>query len=211
MPSSCHPKSTTKSIPYSLSLRIVRICIKEENRDKRLAELKELFLARKYPENLVERSIEKPRKFPRNVALLKVKKKITESRPIFITKYDPRIPALEPIISKHFRAMKAQDKYLNRCFSKNPLIGFRRQAKIKDILIKLKTPPPPKPYPERTKKGMTNCGKQCTACPFIKYGKDIKKGENKNWIITMNMTYESYNIVCMLECQKDRYIYISAH
>ena len=32
---SCHPKSTTVNIPYSLSLRIVRICTKEENSDKR--------------------------------------------------------------------------------------------------------------------------------------------------------------------------------
>ena len=94
LPSSCHPKSTTKSIPYSLSLRIVRICIKEENRDKRLSELKELLLARKYPENLVDGSIEKARKIPRKIALLKVKRKITKNRPVFITKYDPRIPAL---------------------------------------------------------------------------------------------------------------------
>ena len=28
LPSSCHPKSTTTLIPYSLSLRIVRICSK---------------------------------------------------------------------------------------------------------------------------------------------------------------------------------------
>ena len=121
LPSSCHPKSTTKSIHYSLSSRIVRICTKEENRDKRLDELKELLLVRKCSENLVDRSTEKARKIPRKVALLKVKNTITENRPIFITKYDPRILALQPIISKHFRAMKAQDKYLNRCFSQNPI------------------------------------------------------------------------------------------
>ena len=116
-----------------------------------MAELKELLLARKYPENLVDRSIEKPRKIPRKIALLKVKKKITENHSIFLTKYDPRIPALQPIISKHFMAMTDQDKYLKRCFSQNPLIGFRRHANIKDILIKSKIPPPPKPYPERIK------------------------------------------------------------
>ena len=76
--------------------------------------------------------------------------------------------------------MKAQEKYVNRGFSQNPLNGLRRQANIKDILIKSKIPPPTKPYPERTKKGMTHWGKQFTACPFIKYGKDIKIGENKN-------------------------------
>ena len=47
LPSSCHPKSTTQAIPYSLSLRIVRICTKKENRYSRLKELKELLLARK--------------------------------------------------------------------------------------------------------------------------------------------------------------------
>ena len=43
LPSSCHPKSTTQAIPYSLSLRIVRICTKPESRDLRRAELKDLY------------------------------------------------------------------------------------------------------------------------------------------------------------------------
>ena len=59
LPSSCHPKTTTKTIPFSLSLRIVRICSTPANRDKRLTELKELLLARKYPESLIDRIIEK--------------------------------------------------------------------------------------------------------------------------------------------------------
>ena len=33
LPSSCHSKTVTTSIPYSLSLRIVRICIDPRNRD----------------------------------------------------------------------------------------------------------------------------------------------------------------------------------
>ena len=68
LPSSCHPKSTSQAIPYSLSLRTVRICTKKVNRDKRLAELKELLLARNYPEGLIYRSIDKARKIPRKVA-----------------------------------------------------------------------------------------------------------------------------------------------
>ena len=36
LPSSCHPKTTTQAIPYSLSLRIFRICTKPEQRDERL-------------------------------------------------------------------------------------------------------------------------------------------------------------------------------
>ena len=38
--SSCHPVGCTKNIPYSLGLRIVRICTNPTTRDTRLEELK---------------------------------------------------------------------------------------------------------------------------------------------------------------------------
>ena len=147
LPANCHPKTTTKSIPFSLSLRIIRICSKPENRDKRLTELKELLTARNYPESLIDRSIEKAKKIPRKVALMKVEeKKTTENRPIFITKYDPRMPVLQPILAKHWRAMKIQDKYLSECIIKPPMTAFRMQANLRNYLIKSKLPPPPRPY-----------------------------------------------------------------
>ena len=42
LPSSCHPKQTTRAIPKYLGLRIVRICSDPKNRDLRLKELKSL-------------------------------------------------------------------------------------------------------------------------------------------------------------------------
>ena len=208
LPSSCHPKATTKSIPFSLSLRIVRICIKPENRDQRLKELKELLLARNYPESLVDRGIEKAVKIPRKVALLKVKRKEAESRPIFAVKFDPRLPSIQPIVSRHWRAMKSQDKYLGECFAEPPLIAFRRQSNIRDFLIKSKIPPPQRPYPDRTKKGMTNCGKGCPTCPYIQYGKEVKIDNNSTWKINKRMSCETYNVIYLLACQKCRKQYI---
>ena len=75
LPSSCHPKTTTLAIPYSLSLRIIRICTKIENRDKRLAELRDLLIARDYPESLVTRAIERAKKIPRKIALMKIRRR----------------------------------------------------------------------------------------------------------------------------------------
>ena len=75
LPSSCHPKATSKAIPYSLALRIIRICTKRDQRDIRLKDLKELLLARKYPENLIDRAIAtKAVKIPRKVAQLRIRK-----------------------------------------------------------------------------------------------------------------------------------------
>ena len=56
LPTSCHPMNCTKNIPYSLSLRIVRICTKEDKRYQRLGELKELLLDRNYSPALVDRA-----------------------------------------------------------------------------------------------------------------------------------------------------------
>ena len=182
-PSSCHPKTTTKAIPFSLSLRIVRICSKPEDRDKRLAELKELLLARNYPETLIDRSIEKARKIPRKFALLKVQKKSSETGPVFILQYDPRLPSIQQIVAKHWRSMKSQDKYLSDCFSKPMLTAYRRQPNLRNILIKSRIPPPPNPYPKRDLKGMKKCGLVCTACPYIIDGKSVKIDGRNSWKI----------------------------
>ena len=95
------------------------------------------------------------------------KKKANERRPVFATKFDPRIPALQPIIAKHWRSMIGQDKHLKECFEQPPLTAFRRQTNLRDLLIKSKVPPPTKPYPQRNIRGMTRCAKSCTACPYI--------------------------------------------
>ena len=42
--SSCHPNQTTLNIPFSLALRIVRICSVEEQREQRFLELKYFFI-----------------------------------------------------------------------------------------------------------------------------------------------------------------------
>ena len=49
LPSSCHLKQTTANIPFSLCLRILRICTNPVTREKRMSELKLRLLLRDYP------------------------------------------------------------------------------------------------------------------------------------------------------------------
>ena len=202
LPSSCHPKSTSAAIPYSLALRIVRICTSQEKRDLRLKDLKELLLARNYPENLIDSSINKAKKIPRKVALFKVRKKVDQKRPVFSIKYDPRMPSIQNIQAKHWRAMVAQNKYLSEVFQKPPLVAFRRQRNLQDILIKSKIPPPIQRYPGREIKGMAKCGKSCSACPYIKTGKEIKINEKETWIINRKVNCDTFNCVYLIHCDK---------
>ena len=53
LPSSCHVKQTTTAIPYSLGLRIVRICRDPINREKQFKNLKNQLLERGYPEQVI--------------------------------------------------------------------------------------------------------------------------------------------------------------
>jgi hypothetical protein len=136
----CHAAGVTASIPYSLSLRIVRICPQTKNRDLRLQELKNVLLQRKYPEQLIDRGINKARKIPRRVALLKVRKKKEQIRPVFAVRYDPRLPSIQKIEMKHWRSMTHQNKYLSEVFKQPPLTAYRRQKNLRDLLIKSKSP-----------------------------------------------------------------------
>ena len=57
--SSCHLAHVTTNIPYSLSLRIVRICSLPKERDRRLIELKNMLLERDYKPRIIDAAIEK--------------------------------------------------------------------------------------------------------------------------------------------------------
>ena len=59
LPSSCHPRHCTSSIPYSQALRLRRICSTNEDFQKRIRELMAHLMARGYGEDCVDRQIER--------------------------------------------------------------------------------------------------------------------------------------------------------
>ena len=86
-------------------------------------------------------------------------------------------------------------------FSQPPLTAFRRQKNLKDLLIRAKVPE--KGRPEREQKGMTKCGKACPSYPYIKKGNKIRIKEDSYWFINRKVNCQSYNVVYMLECDKN--------
>ena len=202
LPESCHANQTHRSIPFSLGLRIVRICKKPENRDKRFQELRQLLLNRGYQKHVIDQALVKAGQVPRNRALLKRPKKETSKRPIFALKYDPRLPPIQNIQAKHWRSMKSSDQYLASVFPEPPLTAFRRQNNLRNMLIRAKIPDKPRAYPERKIKGMFNCAKSCLACPYIKVSKSVKINKDKKWIFNRKLSCENSNVIYMIECQK---------
>ena len=202
LPSSNHPKGTVKSIPFSQALRIIRICTNPTKRDIKLEQLKMSLLERNYPIQTIENAIEKAKKVPRSRAIQMSKKKEKEKRPVFALDWDPRLPCIQQIQAKHHRSMVSQDQYLAQVFPKPPLTAFRRENNLRSLLIRSKVPIKPKLHQERKIKGMKKCGKQCPTCPFILEEKSVKISEKEKWTLNNKYTCESYNLIYMIECEK---------
>ena len=129
--SSCHPAHVTENIPFSLALRIVRICSHSEARERRFSELKSLLLERDYRPGCVDAAIKKARNITRTEALKRVVRSKTTHRSVFAITYDPRLPSISKIVQKHWRSMK-QDPYLAEVFPLPPLVAYKRQPNIRD-------------------------------------------------------------------------------
>ena len=57
LPTSCHPTHIFNNIPYSLGLRLVRICSLPELLVQRMSELRTMLLSRKYNKNVLSHSL----------------------------------------------------------------------------------------------------------------------------------------------------------
>ena len=201
LPSSCHPMSCTKSIPYSLATRINRICSERETRDRRFEELKLMLLERHYDIDTINSAICKASKIPRLEAIKYVHREKNKNQPIFAINFDPRLPSIKDIQIKHWRSMISQDQYLREVFPQPPLTAFKRPKNLRDLLINAKIPTLTKQRPERKIKGMKKCNNLCSACPFVDERKIIHES-NFNWTISKKVDCNTSNVIYMIICTK---------
>lgn len=99
--------------------------------------------------------------------------------------------------------MTFQDQYMGEVFPQPPLTAFKRQKNLRDILVRAKVPEPQRKHEQRTLRGMSKCGSNCTACPYIKTGNKVKVTKNKYWNINRHVNCQSFNVVYLIECNKD--------
>ena len=111
---------------------------------------------------MVNTAIAKARAIPRVKALEYVVKSSVIKRPVFVVSWDPRLPSIDAIQRKHWRAMINLDPYLKEAFPEPPLLAYKRQKNIKDLVIKSKVPKINLSKSKRNQNGM----KKCLKCPF---------------------------------------------
>ena len=89
-----------------------------------------------YREQLLDNSIGKAKRVPRKSALKKLKIQNPTKRPVFLVKYDPRLPSVSSLQDKHWRSMVSRNKYLAEVFASSPLTAYRKQPNLRIYLVR---------------------------------------------------------------------------
>ena len=137
LPSSFHPKHRIEHIPYSLALRIRRICSRECDFQVYANELSKKLQSRGYSIISITSAISKANAAQRKELFkFKTKPSQIDRIPFFVT-YHPDMPKTHKILEQHWPKIESSSK-LKRIFPEKPLVACRRPISLKDILVRAK-------------------------------------------------------------------------
>ena len=139
---SCHPYHQKANLPYSLALRIRRICSSTVDFKKHCKELTERLRQRGYKLGLIKNGLRKAAALSRESLLHNEHQPQTrqsENRTIFSTTYNPRLPHLHHKLKELQPILHASER-CKSIFPQSPLIAYRRNRNLDDLLVSRRLP-----------------------------------------------------------------------
>ena len=121
----------------------------------RFKELKQMLLDREYSPGIIDSAIAKARAIPRQQAFRRVTGQQITNRPVFVVRFDPRLPSIPNMTRKHWRSMVGQEPYLKSVFPEPPMVAYERQRNIRTAKVRDKVAPERQ---KRTPKCVKKCG-----------------------------------------------------
>jgi hypothetical protein len=158
--SSAHPKHTVKNIPYSLFLRLRKLCSTPAAFTTRCDELSRQLKLRGYHQNIITEARKKAENIPRSESLqYRAKKK--DSRVPFVITYNPGNPPLRTWLREQHEVMVRDSDRMRQAVPEPPVIGERNCRSLKNILMPTCLPEKKDPRPS----GVYKCtATRCTMC-----------------------------------------------
>ena len=156
---SAHPYHTKKSVVFSQTLRISRLCSSEKDFENHKEEMKSWFRKREYPEDLINSNMNKV-KFSNLGLKSNDKNQNMKGKPLVVTYY-PFLKFLSAIIAKNLSILH-MDKDVKKVFIPPPMVSFRSARKLNSYLVRAKL------YPLERMVGSYKCkNKRCQVCNNI--------------------------------------------
>ena len=132
--SSSHPSHVKNSIPYSQFLRLRRLCSEDSDFNLKSEEMCEVFDKRGYPASVIQAGHHRAQQIDRRSAL-QTSQKENNNRILFTLTFHPHNHAVKSTFLKIFE----NDPDTSRIFSQPPLISFKRDKNIGNILFRSAT------------------------------------------------------------------------
>jgi hypothetical protein len=190
--SSCHPKHTKKGLAYGLGLRIRRICGREEDYQRRRRDLKTQLRKRGYSGRHIEGQLRRVDATDRQSLLRNTRHKPANNRVPLVVTFSKLLPDIRAIILKHEQTLYHSER-MRKVFPSPPLLAFRRDQNISDILVHSKTS-----SALRTTGG--DC--QCSTCAALYRGPITDTGGSHTYDAVSSVDCATRNLVYGLRCKR---------
>ena len=193
-----HPKPCIESIPYSQALRVVERCTEPDHRDQQLSDLKEKFVERKYPSELIDNQFKRATNKDRKSLIFQARKPRDQAdkkvRCIFT--HNQSNPPIHMWVREGQKLLARNDKAKDvgkriQICSKQPknlqrLVGGARGGPWGNKNTPLDT-------------GCRKCIRKCHACPII----------NETKVFSSTNTKKTYKIRESVDCDSEWVIYLA--
>ena len=202
--SSCHPRHSKTSLPYSLAFRLRRICSTDENLSIRVTQLKQHLTDRGYPPKVIDKQVQKALIISRSEALKPRQKEKTSTRVPFVLTFDPSHTTLANTLHKFLPLLHSSTRCQD-AIPEAPMVAFRRPTNIKDMVVRTGITIPSTDSPA---KGFNPCNK-CAACKH-RHGEHtapIQHTQTSSTFIS-KVSGEHFNIYHPLNCLSTNVIYL---
>ena len=184
---SFHPEHTKRSVIYSQTLRVNRLCSLEKNLNNHQLNMKEWFIKRGYPESVIEKEMRKVHFSKQGQKSKKVEKGVP-----FVVNYHPLLNKLSSILHRNLYLLYLNQEVKN-VFTPGPIVSYRSARKISSYLVRAKL------YLLERKVDSVKCGKsRCEVCLSIQ----------ETDTFTSTATGESFKINHKLNCDNNSLIYL---
>ena len=197
---SYHPLKQKENIPFGQFLRAKKICSSSTEADESIEQIKKKFADRGYPGNKLNEQKERTIDIDRT-DLLQDKEKRESKRIPFTTTFNKELPEIKSIVNKHWHLLQT-NRDIAPSFEERPVLAFRRNKNLRDILGQTHLSRGKKTIPEKLRK---NGG--CQAC--------LSHARNQccNHIISTKTfrsqtTKEEFEIRHSLNCRSKNVIYL---
>ena len=175
---------------------MLRICSNNDRFKIRLEELRQNLLLRSYNPKIIQDAFEKVLCIDRQEALKRVTKNDKNDTTI-VANFHPSMPSICKIMKKHWSVMVEDNPDMKECFTRPPMVAYKRHKNLRDMLIRAKLPP--KRGPNRKSKGFKHCNELCKMCPYTP--------KNVTTTHTSIHTKDTYEINSTINCKTSGVIY----